>query len=157
MKRFVWRLQRVLNIKTKEEQTKRAELLKITEKLAQTRSELIIQRRILENIIKDLTDQHPKERLGKQEFFLRCSAINNKVIERLKNKIGELESAQKQKIAEVLKIRKFKKGLEKLRTEAKTRFMKEQERLEQKELDKITTIGFARKIMQQGKFSNSIG
>ncbi len=146
MKRFVWRLQRVLDIKTKEEQVKKVELVKLTEKIAQTRSKLLTQKRILDNIIDDLTGQHPKKRLSKQEFFLRCSVTNDEVIKELKEKLSKLESAQKQKIAEVLKARRFKEGLEKLRAQAKARFIKEQEKLEQKELDERATVSFARKL-----------
>ena len=69
MKRFVWRLQRVLDIKTKEEQTKRAELLELTEKLAQVRGELLTQQRILEDIIDGLIGKDAQKRLGEQEFF----------------------------------------------------------------------------------------
>lgn len=145
MKRFVWRLQRVLDIKTKEEQMKKAQLVKLAEKLAQSRSELLAQMRILDNIIDDLTEQKPKGRLGKQEFFLRCSTINDKTIEKLKKKVSELELAQKEKIAEVLEVKRFKEGLEKLRDEAKTRFINEAEKLEQKELDEGSAISFARK------------
>lgn len=149
MKRFVWRLQRVLDIKTKEEQAEKAKLVELTERLAQARSELLTQKMILDNIIDDLTRQHPKKRLGKQEFFLRCSATNDEVIEKLESRVSELESAQKRKIVDFLKVKRFKEGLEKLRAEAKTRFMKEQEKLEQKKLDERVTVGFARKIMQE--------
>ena len=145
MKRFVWRLQRVLDIKTKEEQMKKAQLVKLTEELAQSRSELLAQMRILDNIIDDLTEQKPKRRLGKQEFFLSCSTINDKAIEKLKKRVGELELAQKEKIAEVLKVKRFKEGLEKLREEAKTRFIAEAEKFEQKEIDEGATAGFARR------------
>jgi flagellar FliJ protein len=154
MKRFVWRLQRVLDIKRKEEQTKRAELLKITEKLARTRGELLMQRRILKNIIDSITEEHPKRRLSKQEFFLRCSATNNELIRKLESKVSELETRQREKIAEVLKVKRFKKSLEKLRAEAKTQFVKEQERLEQKEADEMTVVGFARKMTQRGEIDN---
>jgi flagellar FliJ protein len=145
MKRFVWRLQRVLDIKTKEEQTKKSELLRLTEKLTQTQSELLIQKRILENIINDLTSKNPQKRLGDQEFFLRHSTTTNERIEKLKNKISELESQQRKKIAEVLKVKRFKEGLEKLRTDAKTQFIKEAEKLEQKESDERAIVSFARK------------
>jgi flagellar FliJ protein len=148
MKRFVWRLQRVLDVKTKEEQTKKAELVKLTEKIAQTRSKLLTQKRILDNIIDDLTGQHPKKRLTKQEFFLRCSAANDEVIKELQKKLSELEQAQKQKIADVLKTKRFKEGLEKLRAQVKARFINEQEKLEQKELDERATAGFARKLIR---------
>ncbi len=157
MKRFVWRLQRVLEIKTKEEQTKKAELLKLTEKLTQARGELLRQKRILEDIIQRLTDIHPGKRLGKQEFFLRCSLTNDRLIEKLKGKLSKLESQQRKKIVEVLKIRQLKEGLEKLRAEAKARFIKSEEKLEQKESDEAATMRFARKIMRQGKTDKQIG
>ena len=149
MKRFVWRLQRVLDIKIKEEQTKRAELLKLTERLTGTRGKLLMQQRILQDIIDDLNDQKLRKRLSNQEFFLRHSAKNNGQIKKLRSRIKELESQQREKIAEVLKARRFKEGLEKLQAETKMQFIKEQEKLEQKELDEGATIRFVRKTLQQ--------
>ena len=146
MKRFVWRLQRVLDIKKKEEQKKRAELLELTEKVAQTRGELLTQQKILEDIINALTGENPKKRLSKQEFFLRYSATSDEQIKKLKNNLSELESQQREKITELLRIRRFKEGLEKLRIEAKIQFIKEQEKLEQKQLDEGATVSFVRKV-----------
>jgi flagellar FliJ protein len=145
MKRFVWRLQRVLDVKTKEEQRKRIELLKLTEKLAETQGELLIRKRILEDVIADITQKNPGERLGEQEFFLKYSATNDEQIKKLKNRVSKLESQQREKIIEVLRIRRFKEGLEKLRDEAKRQFIKEQEKLEQKESDERAGISFVLK------------
>ncbi|PKL50696.1 MAG: hypothetical protein CVV39_01170 [Planctomycetes bacterium HGW-Planctomycetes-1] len=156
MKRFVWRLQRVLDIKIKEEQIKRAELLAITHKLAEAQSELLMQRRILTDVINSLSQEHPKIRLDKQALFLRYAAINDELIKKLENKVKEIEIKQKEKISEVLKVKKFRKGLEKLRAETKMRFIKEQEKLEQKDADEMTTMGFARKIMQADKTGNFV-
>ncbi len=144
MKRFVWRLQRVLDIRTKEEQKKTAELLEITDKLAATRGELLIKKKTLENIINSLIRENPKKRLGKQEFFLAYSYTSNEQIKKLKEKIRHMETQQKEKIMEVLKVRKSKEGLERLRTEAKLQFIKEQEKNEQKELDEGSTVSFVR-------------
>jgi len=145
MKRFVWRLQRVLEIKKKEEQKVRAELFELTENLAQTRGELLRRRKMLENIIAGLTEENPKQRLGGQEFFLRYSATNDEQIRKLEDKKNSLESQQREKIAEVLKVKRFKEGMEKLRIEAKAQFIKEQEKLEQKEMDEGAAISFVRK------------
>jgi flagellar FliJ protein len=145
MKRFVWRLQRVLEIRIKEEQKARAELLKLTEMLAETQSELLARRKMLEEIINGLTVENPTRRLGRQEFFLRYSAASDERIKKLKNRVKELESKQRDKIAEVLKLRRFKEGLEKLRNEAKMQFIKEQEKLEQQQLDEGATVLFVRK------------
>jgi flagellar biosynthesis chaperone FliJ len=144
MRKFEWRLQRVLDIKKKEEQTKRAELLELTEKLALARSELLFQKKILENLIMEISTQENRERLKQQEFFLKCSKTNNERIKALTEKARQLETQQKTKIVEVLKVRRFKEGLEKLREEAKTKFFKEAEKLEQKELDERATIRFVR-------------
>jgi flagellar biosynthesis chaperone FliJ len=149
MKRFVWRLQRVLDIRKKEEQKARAELLELTERLAQTRGELLMQQKMLEDIINALTGENPKKRLGKQEFFLKFSAASNEQIKKLKDKVNELELQQRDKIVEVLKLRRFKEGLEKLRTEAKMRFIKEQEKLEQKQLDEGATVSFVRRAQSK--------
>jgi flagellar FliJ protein len=145
MKRFVWRLQRVLDIRTKEEQKARAELLKLMEKLAEARSELLAWRKVLEDIINGLTGENPKKRLGRQEFFLRYSSVSDEQIKKLEDKVKELESQQRAKISEVLKLRRFKEGLEKMRTKAKVQFIKEQEKLEQQQLDEDATVLFVRK------------
>jgi flagellar FliJ protein len=145
MKRFVWRLQRVLDVKKKEEQVKKMELLRLTEKLAQKRGELLIEKRILQDIIRELSRKAPRERLGEQELFLRHSKTANDLIRKLEEQARELELQQRQKIAEVLKLRRFREGLEKLRAQAKASFIREQEKLEQKELDEMAAIGFARK------------
>jgi len=146
MKRFVWRLQRVLDVKIKEEEMKRAELIRLTEKLAATRGELLMQKRILENIISEIAGKKTAERLPEQEFFLKHSKVSSERIKKLEKRVRELELEQRKKIAEILKVRRFRKGLERLREEAKRRFIEEQEKLEQKELDEGSTLSFARKM-----------
>jgi flagellar biosynthesis chaperone FliJ len=149
MKRFVWRLQRVLDIKQKEEQRARAQLFEITQWLAETRGELLIRQKILEDIVNGLTRENPKDRLGRQEFFLKHSVTSDEQIKKLKDKVRMLESQQKEKIAEVLKIRRYKQGLERLRAETKRQFIREQEMLEQKESDERAGVSFVRKARNQ--------
>jgi flagellar biosynthesis chaperone FliJ len=148
MKRFVWRLQRVLDIKAREERTKRAELFQLTEKLAETQGNLLMRQRILQNIIACIAQKKPRKRLGQQEFFLKYSAASNEQIRKLRSQVSELESQQKKKIVELLKVRRFKEGLERLRDEAKRRFIEEQEKLDQKSLDEQATVSFARTASQ---------
>ncbi len=148
MKRFVWRLQRILEIETRKEQKMRSELLELTEKLAETRGLLLTQQMILRDIMAGLAGESPKTRLGRQEFFLRFSGTIDERIEKLKEKISALESQQRDKIAQLLKVRRFREGLERLRAEAKKQFIKEQEKLEQKELDEMASVSFARNMIQ---------
>jgi flagellar export protein FliJ len=144
MRRFVWRLQRVLDIRIKQEQVKTQELFALTEKLAQARGELLSQQRILQDIIESITREKTGERINKQEFFLRNSAVTDERIKQLEAAVKELESKQKVMIAEVLKIRRSKEGLERLREQAKKKYIEEQEKLEQKQLDEMAVTGWTR-------------
>lgn len=149
MKRFVWRLQRVLDVKEKQEHKARAELFKLTERLVEARGELLMQQKILEDIASGLTRQNPKKRLGHQEFFLKHSVTSDELIRKLKEKVQALEVEQREKVAEVLRLRRFKQGLERLREETKRQFIRDQERLEQKELDERAGISFVRRAHKQ--------
>jgi flagellar biosynthesis chaperone FliJ len=145
MRRFKWRLERVLDIKKKQEQKERAGLLALTERLAEKRSELLMRQKMLKDVITDLARTDPKQRLGGQEFFLRHAVTSDKEIERLKDQVSELELRQKEKIAQVHRIRRLKEGLEKLRAEAKRRFVEQQEKLYQKQLDESAAVSFLRR------------
>ena len=147
MKRFTWRLERVLEIKKKQEQKERVELFELTERLAERRAELLMRQKMLKDIIRELAEADPGQRLGDQEFFLRYAGTSDEQIKRLKDQVGELESQQQEKIADVLKIRRLKEGLEKLRAEAKRQFIEEQEKLDQKELDETAIVSFVRKSL----------
>ena len=144
MKRFVWRLQKVLDIRAKEEQLKQMELFRLTEALAERRSELLMRQQILREIMSEITQDKSPRRLARQEFFLKHAATNDQFIEKLKGEIRDLEIQRREKTAEVLAAKRSREGLEKLGAEAKEQFIQEQERLEQKEMDDRTTIAFAR-------------
>jgi len=151
MKRFVWRLQRVLDVKKIEEKTKRAELMRVTETLAGRQGELIMLRRSLAELAGQIRRKEGAERLKEQEHFLRWSAGADERAKGLEKEIAELIAAQKEKIAEVVKARRFREGLEKLREKAKEQFVKEAERLEQKELDEAGVVGFVRNLRDEEK------
>jgi flagellar biosynthesis chaperone FliJ len=144
MKRFVWRLQKVLDVKIKEEQLRRTELFQIVEQLAARRGELLLRQRILQDLMTEIQRRESAQRLNAQEFFLRHAATDDAEIRRLQEEIAAWEVRHKEKTAEVLAVRRFREGLEKLRAQAKEEYMREQERLEQKEQDERATIAFAR-------------
>jgi hypothetical protein len=116
----------------------------LTEGLAQTRGELFSQQRVLRDILDSIAQEKPKERLSRQEFFLRNSAETDRRIKQLQKSIEELEAKQKEMIAEVLKIRRFKEGLERLREQAKKKFIEAEEKIEQNQLDEMATQSFTR-------------
>jgi flagellar biosynthesis chaperone FliJ len=144
MKRFTWRLQKVLDIRSKQEQLQRSELFRIAEQLAVKRGELLMRRRILQDLVTEVQEQGAQTRWNAQEFFLRHAAADDEQIRGLGEEIAALEVRHQEKTAEVLAIRRFKEGLEKLREQAQEQYLREQEKTEQKESDERTTIAFVR-------------
>jgi flagellar FliJ protein len=144
MARFAWRLQKVLDVKDKIEQVKRAELLRIAEQIAKTRAALLNQQRILKEALDEISRLEPHQRLGQQEFFLRYVSANDEKIEGYKARIRELEASHRQKACELMEIRRAKEALERLKEKARQRFIHEQDQLEQKEFDDRAGTAFVR-------------
>lgn len=144
MRRFAWRLQRVLDVKTKEEQLRQAELFRLTEELTAKRGELLMRQRILQNLLADLRRDQSSDRLNAREFFFRRVTVDDEQIRKIKAEIEALVVKQKEKTAEMLAVRRFKEGLEKLRAQAKEEYIRQEEKLEQKESDDRAAIAFAR-------------
>jgi len=147
MKKFVWRLQKVLEVNQKRQQAKRAELFKTTEKLALARANLLAQKRILQDLIENVTQQNPADRLCRQQLLLKSTGKNDEIIKKYKDEIQQLELDRKRLTAEFLKIKRFAEALEKLREQDKRQFIAEQEKLEQKEMDEHTSMRFAGRLI----------
>jgi flagellar FliJ protein len=148
VKKFAWRLQRLLDIKIRQEDAIRAELVAITEQAVAVRSQVMIRKTVLRQMLAELAKKDAKQRLSEQEFFLRYAHVSDDAIKKLELRLSELEKVRQRKIKEVMKARRFRKGLERLRAEAKAEFMREEQRYELKESDEKSTVSFARKILR---------
>jgi len=102
----------------------------------------------LRKMLGELSEKKAKQRLSEQEFFLRYAHVSDEEIKKLELKLSELEKLRQLKIEEIMKIRRFRKGLERLRAETKAKFLKEEEKHEQKDLDDKTIMSIARKMIQ---------
>ena len=151
MARFVWRLQKVLDVKDKLEQIRRAELLRIAGQIAQARAALLNQQRILKEALDEIAQIDPAQRPRQQEFFLRYVSVNDERIEQFKNQIRDLEAQHRQKASELMEVRRSKEALERLKEEARRRFIQDQDRLEQKELDDRAGAAFVRTQWMPGR------
>lgn len=148
MKKFIWRLQRLLDIKIKQEEVKRAELISITQQAVSVRGMIMMQRTILQQKLNEVAQTDAKERVAEQEFFLKHVHVIDKKIKQLEDQLAEIEILRQEKIKEVMELRKFRKGLEKIKENDKVEFIREQEKNEQKDSDDKTNDRYARKIIQ---------
>ena len=149
MKKFVWRLQRLLDIKIKQENSLRAELVAVTEQAVAVKGQIVLKKIALRQKLEDLGSLEPSQRLGQQQFFLKFVHVLDTQIRHLKQALKEIEELRKRKIKEIMEIRKSRKSLEKLRKKAKEEYIHEQNRIEQIENDDMTTIKYARKTLSR--------
>ncbi len=148
MRRFVWRLQKLLDLKSKQEEILRAELVSVTEQAVAVRGRILMERSVLRQRLTESEQSPPKERPARQAFILQYSQVTEDNIRRMQQRLELLETARRNKIQEILTIRKYRKGLERLRARAEDEFCTEQQRQEQKQLDDLTTVGVARQRMR---------
>ncbi len=149
MKKFVWRLQRLLDIRIKQEESIRAELVAITEQAVSLRGRIMMQKTILRRMLAEMEQKEGSQRLAEQEFFFKYAHISDERIKKLEEQLAEVEILRREKIKELMVIRKYRKGLEKLREKAKAEYLIEQNAYEQKDLDEKTSMSIAREIIRQ--------
>ena len=149
MKKFVWRLQRLLGIKMKQEESMRAELVAITERAVLLQGQIMMQKTILRRILAEMEEKEGSQRLAEQEFFFKYAHISDERIKQLEEQLAEVEKLRRKKIKELMEIRKYRKALEKLRENAKAEYLIEQNACEQKDLDEKTSMSIAREIIRQ--------
>lgn len=149
MKKFAWRLQRLLDIKIKQEKALRAELVAVTEQAVAVKGQIVLKRIALRQKLEDLGALEASKRLSQQQFFFKFVHVLDTQIRHLKQALKEIEELRKKKIKEIMEIRRSRKSLEKVREKAKEEYIIEQNRIEQIENDDMTSMKYARAIIQK--------
>jgi len=147
MKNFSWRPQRLLDVKNIEEKCKIMELAKVTKALEETEMMIIKHKRMLEQIISDISNKSASSRLRMQEFFMKYSIASNETIKKLTQKMAELQDERNKKLDELIKVKHYREGLEKIRERAKAEFTHEQETQYQKQLDDDALMKISREML----------
>ncbi len=151
MKRFRWPLQRLLDVTVQRELALRAALLALSRDMARVRQEIIQRRAALRDLLQDLARDDLAARLPRQEVFLRCADVEERAIARLNDKLHDLRRQRDKKATEFIKVKTSRETLERLREEARRRFLRGQARLEQKALDESANVSFARKVLHAAR------
>ncbi len=142
-------MERVLELKKKQEQKARIDLIALADSLAQSQAQLLYQQSRLRQLMEEISELSPSQRMRQQQLLLQSTAATDKAIEQLKGKIEELREKQRQKRQEFRELRKSNEAMEKLREKAKEQFLAEQEKLEQDGLDESATVSYARDMLGQ--------
>lgn len=148
MKKFRWRLQRLLDVRQKQEDALRAELIGLTEQTAALRGRILMEKAMLRSRLADLRQSPADERLGEQQTFMQYVTVVDARIAALQSDLNVLERQRSEKIEAIMGIRKFRKALERLREQARDAHAQEQHRDEQNRQDENANAAFARRILE---------
>ncbi len=144
MKRFTWPLQRLLDITAKRESALRSAVLQLSPQIARVHQQILQQRGALADQLKKLGARGIAERLAEQMLFLDFVGAARRRIEQLSRRLDELSARRGRIRKDLVKTRESRKALEDRRETARQEHIREQSRLEQKDLDENAHISFAR-------------
>lgn len=147
MKRFVWRLQRLLDLKVRQHEMLRAELAGMSEQAATVRAQILMLKAQIRGRLAEMRTLADDQRLEKQQMFLQFAHVLDTRMKGLSDKLASLEQQRREKINQLLAIRKERKSLEKLRARAVEEYRKEQNRQEQWMTDEAGCITYARTLL----------
>ena len=145
MKKFVWRLQRLLEIKQKQEQVLRGELVALTEQTVALRGRIMVLKTRLRIQLAELKTLPADRRMQAQALYLEYVPVLDAEIRRLHEQWTQLEAKRREKLGQLLAAQKFRKGLERLRLQARAEYDRQSSREEQKILDECTHTERTRK------------
>ncbi|MCP4455405.1 MAG: hypothetical protein GY809_28430 [Planctomycetes bacterium] len=144
MTTFVWHLQRVLDVKKKQEQVTRMELLHLTEQVAQVRCQLMMRQQAIQAMLESVAQAAPHERMNRQALAMDFAEGSQARIKVLESQVETVQAQKKQKTQSLLALKQATEGLERLRTDAERRFMKDMDKKEQKMADELSLLKYAR-------------
>lgn len=145
MKRFRWRLQRVLDITAKREQALRLELFALARALVRVRQEIVARQAAVRTLLADLGRRTLVERLAEQTVVLACAAAEERILRGLRRRVADLEAQRAEKTRRFRQVRATRQTLERLREEARHRYLREMAAREQAQFDEVSHIAFARR------------
>ena len=147
MKRFAWRLQRLLDLKVRQHELLKAELVALSEQAAQLRAQIMMQKMMIRSRLAEIRMLSPDQRLHNQQMFLQYAHVLDTRIKNLGEHLAVVDAQRKEKIRHLLDVRKERKSLEKLREKARQDYQVEWNRFEQKAGDEAGGTRYARRIL----------
>jgi flagellar biosynthesis chaperone FliJ len=144
MKKFTWKLQRLLDVKQKQEQTLRNEIITLAEQAAIVRGRMMAMKMRLRAHQREIQALPDEQRIGAQSFYLQYVPVIDKALHQMAEEGRMLENRRRGKMEEFLKMQKFRKGLERLKKKAQQEYFRQVSIEEQKQLDDYAHIHWNR-------------
>ncbi len=144
MKKFVWKLQQMLTLKEKQENALRADIVALTEQTMVVKGRIRAMQMRLRVHQQEIQSLPEEQRIAAQALYLQQAPVADAVLRQLAEQARALEQQRRRKLDDYLQVRKFRKGLERLREKARQRYQYEMLLEEQKQADDYTHLNWNR-------------
>ncbi len=151
--KFNWRLDRILEIKRLQEDILRSELAAIIQQKMSLQSQIMLIKANTKTMLLSLKRESLQDRLFRQQFVMNSNTTTEIKIKGLLEEIDSLKEKKTEKKAEIMSVRKARKGLEKLREKALEKFEREYHKKEQMEIDEVSIMANARSIVHKQAYN----
>lgn len=146
--KFRWNLDKVLDIRKKQEQLLKTELFEVTQKQVNMQQKIMLEEMEIRSAALRIKEMPPYQRMEMQRGFLSYSFGVKSRIDRLKDELKKIEKQRQEKLKENIIARKNRKALEKLRQTEFEKFVADQNKKELDMLDDITNTKTAREKLE---------
>ena len=150
MKKFVWPLQRLLDVTEKRERAMRLELVTINQQIVRLGQEIERCHADIRTMLQNISQQTIELRIATQGQVVAYTAAIEHRIESLGSDRSKLSEEKTQKTEQLLKVRASREALEKMRNNALSEYRRQAGVDEQKQLDESAQIGFVRRLGSSG-------
>ena len=137
-------MQRVLDVRVKQEEAKKAELLTVTQRLVAAKQAVIVKQAQMRSVLLTLARKDAKTRMTEQPMVVKHMAFSEEELKMLRRNVDEIEVQRRKKAEEMMVARKARRAMEKLQEKAKAEYVKMADAVEQKELDEFSGVRFVR-------------
>ncbi len=157
MKRFRWKLQRVLDVEEQRREALRSELFHLAQAIAQVHEAILVRRSRLRAVLAEMATRPLAERIAAQAVFMPLAEVEEAAIGRLEARRTELQDRRDQTHRRFLEVRAMCRRLLRLREVAYRAYLQEAAREEQKALDETAHLAYARRRAWPGEGPESHG
>lgn len=149
MKRFVWPLQRLLDVTARREEAARLELARLNRELADAEALVSEQTRRLREALAELARLCIEDRVARAPVLIECMQHRQKGVDAAHRRRDDVRGAKADQTQKLMKLRASRETLERMKEQAYRQYQREQTALEQKQFDETAQIAFAREQIAQ--------
>ena len=142
--KFNWPLQRYKNVVDKRESMLIADMLRISNLIAQKHQEIARLRQTIKGFLSDLSSQSIDRRMSQHAVVFAALRSEEDNIKSIQAAVKELQLSRDKIQNDLFELRKTQKMLGKLREKAKLKFDQAYEKKQQSEMEELFQLKFAR-------------